>query len=271
MKKRLIIILSGILALLALQAALVAYPFAAKADDPVAAAIRNGDKFMSFGSYKEAIKEYDKALRLDPDNSYARQQKTQCQDRMKLQSRELDQLDKSYQKSSNSSSNSSRYLPPRNYKSISHALDTPVVDYESGFSIRPPADWVIDKDDSDFTMKISDPGQEAFIFIDVIYFETDVIIDKDFRKFLEQKNRSVKGSVNSYFIEQYRSTNFKGKDAIESKVKFMAGNNVINMNIIYFVSGRKLFMITTICQRRLDKFWDPLFKKSLLTFSIIED
>lgn len=159
---------------------------------------------------------------------------------------------------------------PRNRPGGSGYLGDLYSDRENGFSIYPPAGWLLDNKDRRFAVKFTDWKYQAFILIDTIKTDSEISIDKEFIKFIREKNNDVKEQIPSFTVSMNRQTTLNRSKAYRTEAAFKAGPNQVLMNIYYVPSKTKIYMITTVCPEATVRNWEPLFNASLATLVIMD-
>ncbi|HUT51784.1 MAG TPA: hypothetical protein VM658_00190 [bacterium] len=144
-------------------------------------------------------------------------------------------------------------------------------DQANGFSIRPPAQWWLDAKNPRFAVMFADRGYQAYVIVDVVKIPGDARMDRDFLKFIAEKNKEVKEMIPSFSVLSNRTARLgRGTAAYRTEATFQAGPNTVLMNI-YYVSGKsKVFMITTVCPEATARTWEPLFQACLATFTPLD-
>ncbi|GEM_PF-4388542 len=238
-----------------------AYPVFSQ-QDAVTIYTRQADEFLLNGRLEQALAEYEKVLKLDPNNAHALYQTNIIRQKLGLKPTTVDEG------SAGPSPVDGKYppLPPRDYSKILPHLGAEYRDEINGFSIQPPEGWWMDRYNPHFAVKFTDRGYEAFIFINIITLEGPVIVDDNFKRFVELKNLQVEGSISGYHALYQNLILFQGRSAIEVRATFMAGTNVVRMTTFYIPAGKKVFMITTACNDELLNVWKPVFTATLSTF-----
>jgi tetratricopeptide (TPR) repeat protein len=239
-----------------------AYPLFSQ-QDPVTIYTQRADEFLLSGRLEQALAEYEKVLKLDPNNAYALHQTNIIRQKLGLKPLSVDD-----QASAGASPVEDKYppLPPRDYSKILPRLGAEYRDENNGFSIQPPEGWWMDKYSPHFAVKFTDRGYEAFIFINIITLEGPAIVDDNFKKFVELKNLQVESLIPGYHALYQNLILFQGRSAIEVRATFMAGTNLVRMTTFYIPAGKKVFMITTACNDELLNVWKPVFAATLSTF-----
>jgi tetratricopeptide (TPR) repeat protein len=235
--------------------------------DPVTIYTQQADEFFRNGRLEQALAEYEKVLKLDPNNVYALHQVKTIRQKLGL---EVPPDQETAPETPSSDEKKYPTLPPRDYSRIYPRLGQVFRDERHNFSIQPPQGWWIDKYDPHFAVKFTDPGYEAFIFINIIKLEGPVAIDANFRQFVKEKNRQVETELVGYHAVYQNTILFKGKAAFEVRATYVAGANLVRFTTYYIPSGNKVFMITTVCTDELQDVWNPLFNASFATFKPYE-
>jgi hypothetical protein len=158
----------------------------------------------------------------------------------------------------------------RDLNNLGVNLGNIVIDKKNGYSIRPPAAWWMDTRSKRFLVKFSEKSYEAFIIVDAVSTEDDVKIDRDFKKWVNEKNREVKKTMGSYSVLSNKSINVQGRSWYRTEATFKAGANQVLMNVYYVSGNKKIFMITTMCPELTSaQKWDKLLESSVSTFSVL--
>jgi len=237
--------------------------------DAVKTYVKNADQFYREGKFEFALAEYQKVLDFDPNNLYAQAQVTALRRQLGLEPTPPAGSDKATPNPSMVPDQGNwPVLPPRDYSKITTALDAPFVSSQHGFSIRPPAGWWVDQYDKKHAVKFRDPNYEAFLFVDVIPVKGNVEADAAFRKFVEQKIKSIEDSIAGFHPDYQNFTNFMGKTSFETRATFLAGPNTVRLHVLYVPAPGKVFQITSVCDDRLARFWSQIFAASLATFTL---
>ena len=143
-------------------------------------------------------------------------------------------------------------------------------DQDKGFTIRPPGQWLLNKRHPRFAVMFSSMAYDAYIIVDVLPVPTPVLIDKEFTKFISEKNKEVKSTIPSFQVLSNRKVKLKGLSGYRTDAVFTAGPNRVLMSIYYIPAKTRIFMITTICPEATAQQWEPLLDSSLRTFSPLE-
>ena len=240
------------------------------AADAIKTYLKNADQFYREGKYQYALSEYQKVLDLDPNHLYAQTQVTALRRQLGLEPTPPEGSNKAAPAPALAPGEGNwPVLPARDYTKITTALDSPFVSGQHGFSIRPPAGWWVDQYGKKYAVKFTDPNYEAFIFVDVIPVKGNVEVDSAFRKFVEQKTKSIEDSIGGFHPDYQNFTTFQGKSAFETRATFLAGPNTVRLSMLYLPAPGKVYQITSVCDDRLARFWSQIFAASLATFTII--
>ncbi len=233
--------------------------------DPITIYTRQADDFYRNGRLEQALAEYEKVLKLDPGNPYALHQTNIIRQKLGL-----DTPSEQPQTPAAASAEAKKYppLPPRDYSRILPRVGAAYKDDGNRFTIQPPMGWWTDKYNPHFAVKFTDPGYEAFLFINVIELEGPVVMDSGFRKFISEKSMQVEGSLMGYRSVYQNTMLFKGKPALEVRATYVAGINLVRLTTFYIPSGNRVFMVTTVCNDDLYDVWRPVFAASVDTLKI---
>ena len=239
------------------------------AADAINAYLKNADQFYREGKYQYALAEYEKVLKLDPNQLYAQAQVAALKRQLGLEPAPAQGPGKTTPAPSMVPGDGAwPLLPSRDYQKITTALDPPFSSSQSGFSMRPPAGWWVDQYSKNYAVKFTDPNYEAFIFVDVIPVPASLGVDSAFRKFVEDKTKSVETSIDGFHSDYQNFTTFQGKSAFETRATFLAGPNTVRMHVLYVPAPGKVFQITSVCEERLARFWSQIFDASLASFTL---
>lgn len=159
---------------------------------------------------------------------------------------------------------------PRGNSSSSKYLTDAHQDMKNGFEINPPAGWYKDVKGRRHLVRFSSTSYNAFIMIDLVPASSGIRLDREFTKFITQKNREVKKALPGFAVQSNRSVKLGGLDAYRTEAVFKAGPNPILMSIYYVPSKAGIFMITTICPEAIARHWGPVLSASVKTFTTIE-
>ena len=158
----------------------------------------------------------------------------------------------------------------RDLKNMGVNLGNLVTDKKNGFSIRPPAAWWMDTRNSRFLVKFSQQNYEAFIIVDMVSTETNVKIDREFKKWVNEKNKEVKATIGSYAVLSNKNIIVNGRTWYRTEASFRAGQNKVLMDVYYVPGPKKIFMITTMCPEATSaQKWDKLLEGSVSTFTVL--
>lgn len=142
-------------------------------------------------------------------------------------------------------------------------------DRETGFSMRPPAQWYLDRKNPRYAVKFSARNYEAFIMVDTIALPGPIKIDNEFKKFINEKNKEIKETIPSYQVLNNRPIAVNKQPAYLTEAAFVAGPNRALINVYYIASGGKLFMVTTVCPEATVRNWEKIFQASIDSFTLL--
>jgi hypothetical protein len=143
-------------------------------------------------------------------------------------------------------------------------------DPQIGFAINPPAQWYQSTRNRRFAVRFSDRRYQSFIMVDVVPVDSKVTLDKEFRVFINDKNKEVKETIPSFQVLGNRAVSVNRVAGYRTEATFKAGPNGVFMSIYYVPSNTRIFMITTVCPEATLRQWEPVFKASVATFTILE-
>ncbi|MFO8055811.1 MAG: PsbP-related protein [bacterium] len=144
------------------------------------------------------------------------------------------------------------------------------VDRSNKFSIKPPAHWWKSTRSRKYAVKLSSRNYKAFIIINVTETEGEVKIDRDFIRFIQEKNKEIAEQVPGFKVRGNRKVEINGQDGYRTHATFRAGENKAVMKIYYVPGKSRLYMITTVCPEFTHQQWLSYFRASVNTFTIIE-
>lgn len=144
------------------------------------------------------------------------------------------------------------------------------VDRSNKFSIKPPAQWWKSSRSRRYAVKFSSRNYKAFIIIDATKTEDEVKIDRDFIRFIQEKNKEIADEVQGFKVRDNRKVEVNGQDGYRTHATFRAGENKAVMKIYYLPGKSRLYMITTVCPEFTHQQWLPYLRASVNTFTIIE-
>lgn len=158
----------------------------------------------------------------------------------------------------------------RGYSSSNKYLTESHRDLKNGFEINPPAGWYKDVRGRRHLVRFSSTSYDVFIMIDLVPVSSRISLDREFTKFINEKNREVKKALPGFGVQSNRKVKLRGQYAYRTEAVFKAGPNPVLMSIYYVPSKTGVFMITTICPEALALRWGPVLSSSVKTFATIE-
>ncbi len=140
-------------------------------------------------------------------------------------------------------------------------------DDQKGYSIRPPAQWYKVVKGSRFDVKFSSQEYDAFIMVNHVDAEGEIKIDREFSKFIKEKNQAVKERVPSMRVLSDFPGKIGGVKGWRTEMVFQAGSNRILMNVYYVPHKNRLWIITTMCpELNASRKWVGVISASVDTF-----
>ncbi len=160
----------------------------------------------------------------------------------------------------------------RNYRGAGEYLGNKHRDPGGRFYIYPPAQWWKDVESRDFLARFSSRDYHAFMMIQAVHVSggEPVRLDRDFTEFIHDKNKEVKESIPSYKVLSNRRVTLNKEGAYRTEATFQAGPNPVLINIYYIPVGTKIYMLSTVSPEKELRKWEPVFRASINTFTILE-
>jgi len=234
-------------------AALAANSFGQEAkESPVLPYLQNGDRFFEQGKFKEALGEYQKALSLDPDNKYAQFQIKQIQDKTGLGAEE----------------GQYELLPPRDYSKITFELGPVFKDQVNNFALRPPKGWGVDNSDPNFTVKLTEPYSESYIFIKVVPTSNPVLVNYPFRDQVEALVKKLLDQVPGAALRYCNFERFHDDTVLRTEILFKTGPNKSLISTRYISDINRVVIVSWVCQEKLFYTFRPWVESSIATLNL---
>lgn len=221
-------------------------------ESPVLPYLQNGDRFLEQGKFKEALGEYQKALSLDPNNQYAQFQVKQIQQKTGLGGDE----------------GQYEMLPPRDYSKISYELGPVFKDPLNNFSIRPPKGWSVDNTDPNFTVKLTEPYAESFIFIKVVHTPNPVLVNYQFRDQVEALVKKLLEQIPGAALRYCNFEKFHDDTVLRTDIIFKTGPNKSLVSTRYISDINRVVIVSWVCQEKLFYTFRPWVESSIASLNL---
>ncbi len=139
-------------------------------------------------------------------------------------------------------------------------------DKNRGFSISPPGGWYVDSKTRRFAVRFSSRDYHAFMTVDVIDTGEAVRIDREFARFVNDRNKEVKNTFGGFKVIANTKTRINSQSAYHTEASFQAGPNLVMMDIYYVAGADRLYMIATTYPELESRTYQKLLERSVKTF-----